>query len=111
MKKSKSGRKKKLTLSELEQSKASVLTGLGSVQSHRSYNRAIEEFIDWYCSEPILTLNRKAPMALRPIGCRHDPIENRQLRVSIHVPKAPDRQEAPDASFVQSALLCIIQFR
>jgi site-specific recombinase XerD len=65
MKKSKSGRKKKLTLSELEQSKASVLTSLGSVQSHRSYNRAIEEFIDWYCSEPRLTLNRKVVLQYR----------------------------------------------
>jgi site-specific recombinase XerD len=63
--KNKTGRKKKLALLELEQSKASVLTSLGSVQSHRSYNRAIEKFIDWYCSEPRLTLNRKVVLQYR----------------------------------------------
>ena len=47
-----------LTLPELEQSKTSVLNTLGSLQSRRSYQHAIGEFIDWYCSEPRLALNR-----------------------------------------------------
>lgn len=47
-----------LTLPELDQSKTSVLNTLGSLQSRRSYQHAMEEFIAWYCSEPRLALNR-----------------------------------------------------
>ena len=47
-----------LTLPELEQSKTSVLNTLGSLQSRRSYQQAMDEFIAWYCSEPRLALNR-----------------------------------------------------
>jgi site-specific recombinase XerD len=42
----------------LEQSKTSVLNTLGSLQSRRSYQHAMDEFIAWYCSEPRLALNR-----------------------------------------------------
>ena len=47
-----------MTLPELEQSKTSVLNTLGSLQSRRSYQQAMDEFIAWYCSEPRLALNR-----------------------------------------------------
>jgi len=47
-----------LTLPELAQSKTSVLNTLGSMQSRRSYQHAMDEFIAWYCSEPRLALNR-----------------------------------------------------
>jgi len=53
-----SQRPRYLTLPELEQSKTSVLNTLGSPQSRRSYQHAINEFIAWYCSEPRLALNR-----------------------------------------------------
>ncbi|PYV22566.1 MAG: hypothetical protein DMG24_16270 [Acidobacteria bacterium] len=43
-----------LTLPELDQSKTSVLNTLGSLQSRRSYQHAMDEFIAWYCSEPRL---------------------------------------------------------
>ena len=39
------------TLPELEQAKMAVLNTLGSPQSQRTYRRAMEEFIIWYCSE------------------------------------------------------------
>src|SRR5215472_10902745 len=51
-------RPRHLTLPELEQSKTSVLNTLGSLQSRRSYQHAMDEFIDWYCSEPRFALNR-----------------------------------------------------
>ena len=51
-------RSRNLTLPELEQSKTSVLNTLGSPQSRRSYQHAMDEFIAWYCSEPRLALNR-----------------------------------------------------
>jgi len=47
-----------LKLPDLEQSKSAVLNSLTSASSKRSYDRAIREFIDWYCSEPRLAFNR-----------------------------------------------------
>jgi len=44
--------------SRLEVSKSAVLNSLPSLSSRRSYDHAIREFIDWYCSEPRLTFNR-----------------------------------------------------
>jgi len=47
-----------LKLPGLEQSKSAVLNSLTSVSSKRSYDHAICEFIDWYCSEPRLAFNK-----------------------------------------------------
>ena len=51
-------RPRNLTRPELEQSKTFVLNTLGFLQSRRSYERTMNEFIAWYCSEPRLALNR-----------------------------------------------------
>jgi hypothetical protein len=47
-----------LKLPDLEQSKSAVLNSLTSPSSQRSYDHAIREFIDWYCSEPRLSFNK-----------------------------------------------------
>jgi hypothetical protein len=47
-----------LKLPDLEQSKSAVLNSLTSPSSQRSYDHAICEFIDWYCSEPRLAFNK-----------------------------------------------------
>ena len=47
-----------LRLPDLEQSKSAVLNSLTSQSSQRSYDHAIREFIDWYCSEPRLAFNK-----------------------------------------------------
>lgn len=47
-----------LKLPDLEQSKSAVLNSLTSPSSKRSYDHAIGEFIDWYCSEPRLAFNK-----------------------------------------------------
>jgi integrase len=47
-----------LKLPDLEQSKSAVLNSLTSPSSQRSYDHAIREFIEWYCSEPRLAFNR-----------------------------------------------------
>jgi integrase len=47
-----------LRLPDLEQSKSSVLNSLISPSSQRSYDHAIREFIEWYCSEPRLAFNK-----------------------------------------------------
>ena len=58
MAKSKRVPKTVLKLPDLEQSKSAVLNSLTSSSSKRSYDHAIREFIDWYCSEPRLAFNR-----------------------------------------------------
>ena len=51
-------RKTVLRLPDLDHAKASVLNTLSSPLSRRNYKFAMEQFIDWYCSEPRLALNR-----------------------------------------------------
>src|SRR3954453_12701376 len=53
------------TLPELDQTKISVLNSLTSLQSRRSYQHAMDEFIEWYCSEPRLALNRAVVLRYR----------------------------------------------
>jgi site-specific recombinase XerD len=47
-----------LRLPDLEQSKSAVLNSLTSQSSQRTYDHAIREFIEWYCSEPRLAFNK-----------------------------------------------------
>src|ERR1700719_3344295 len=47
-----------LRLPDLEHAKAAVLNSLTSLDAQRGYRHAIDEFVDWYCSEPRLALNR-----------------------------------------------------
>jgi hypothetical protein len=56
--KSKRAPKAVLRLPDLEQSKSAVLNSLASQSSQRSYDHAIREFIEWYCSEPRLAFNK-----------------------------------------------------
>jgi len=41
----------KLGIPDLEHSKSAVLRSLGSMDSRRGYQHAIDEFVAWYCSE------------------------------------------------------------
>ena len=50
----KSSTKSILRLPDLEHAKAAVLNSLNSADAKRGYRHAIDEFIDWYCSEPRL---------------------------------------------------------
>ena len=47
-----------LRLPDLEHSKSAVLNSLTSQSSGRSYEHAIREFTNWYCSEPRLAFNK-----------------------------------------------------
>ena len=60
--KRKSGTKEKrrvgktvLRLPNLEVAKSAVLNSLSCPDAQRSYRHAIDEFVDWYCSEPRLS--------------------------------------------------------
>ena len=47
-----------LKLPDLEQSKSAVLNSLTSQSSQRTYDHAIREFIEWYCSDPRLAFKK-----------------------------------------------------
>src|SRR3984957_17810772 len=57
--------KTKLGIPDLEHSKASVLRSLGSPDSRRGYQHAIDDFVAWYCSEPRLAFNKTAVLRYR----------------------------------------------
>jgi integrase len=47
-----------LRLPVLGQAKSAVLNSLTSADAQRGYWHAIDEFVEWYCSEPRLSFNR-----------------------------------------------------
>ena len=65
--------KTKLGLPDLDHSKSAVLDSLRSPESKRGYRHAIDEFIQWYCSEPRLSFNKVVVTRYRIF------LENRQL--------------------------------
>ena len=73
-----------LRLPDLEQSKSAVLNSLASQSSQRSYDHAIREFTDWYCSEPRLAFNKT-------VVTRSDLPRAGPLRVVDHQPSARRR--------------------
>src|SRR2546422_110611 len=62
-----------LRLLDLEHAKSAVLNSLTSPDAQRGYRHAIDEFVDWYCSEPRLAFNRIVVLRYR---CH---LESRQL--------------------------------
>jgi cellobiose phosphorylase len=57
--------KRVLALPDLEQSKTAVLNSLTSRNGQRSYDHAITDFVEWYCSEPRLAFNRTVVLRYR----------------------------------------------
>jgi hypothetical protein len=47
-----------LRLPDLDQAKSAVLNTLSSRDAQRGYRHAMDEFIEWYCSEPRLSFSR-----------------------------------------------------
>ena len=62
-----------LRLPDLEHAKTAVLSSLTSADAQRGYRHAINEFVDWYCSEPRLAFNRIVVLRYR------SHLESRQL--------------------------------
>jgi integrase len=63
--KKKRSSKRILALPDLERSKAAVLNSLTSKSGQRSYDHAITDFVEWYCSEPRLAFNRTVVLRYR----------------------------------------------
>ena len=62
------GRKKPKTvfrLPDLEHARTAVLNSLTNVDAQRGYRHAIDEFVEWYCSEPRLAFNRVVVLRYR----------------------------------------------
>ena len=57
--------KRVLGLPDLEQSKAAVLNSLTSKSGQLGYDRAITDFVEWYCSEPRLAFSRTVVLRYR----------------------------------------------
>ena len=51
-------RKAILRLPDLDHAKTPVLNSLTCPEAQRGYRHAIDEFVDWYCSEPRLAFNK-----------------------------------------------------
>src|SRR5436190_15399667 len=87
-----------LRLLDLEHAKTAVLNSLTSPDAQRGYRHAIAEFVDWYCSEPRLALNRTVVLRYR------SHLESRQLApgtVNLRlgaVPVSPTKR--PTAAFL-----------
>ena len=62
-----------LRLLDLEHAKTAVLNSLTSLDAQRGYHHAIDEFVEWYCSEPRLAFNRVVVLRYR------SHLESRQL--------------------------------
>src|SRR3974377_1317058 len=54
-----------LRLPDLDQAKSAVLNSLSSIDAQRGYRHAIEEFMEWYCSEPRLSFSRTVVLRYR----------------------------------------------
>src|SRR5215468_999240 len=54
-----------LRLPDLDQAKSAVLNSLTSIDAQRGYRHAIEEFIEWYCSEPRLSFSKTVVLRYR----------------------------------------------
>ena len=57
--------KRVLALPDLEHAKSAVLNTLTSKSGQRTYDHAITEFVEWYCSEPRLAFNRTVVLRYR----------------------------------------------
>jgi integrase len=57
--------KRVLRLLDLEHSKRSLLSTLGSPDSKRAYEFAVDHFVAWYCSEPRLAFNKTVVLRYR----------------------------------------------
>src|SRR5258707_12204677 len=52
-------------LPDLEVAKSAVLNSLSCPDAQRGYRHAIDEFVDWYCSEPRLSFSKTVVLRYR----------------------------------------------
>ena len=75
---------KVLRLNDLDHVKRAVLNTLGSTSSVRAYSHAIDDFIDWYSSEPRLAFSRPVVLRYRiELESRHLSASTINLRLAV----------------------------
>jgi hypothetical protein len=78
---------------DLDHSRSAVLDSLSSPESKRGYRHAIDEFIQWYCSEPRLSFNKTLVTRYRIyLENRHlaaEPLINDSLLFGVSRTKLP----------------------
>ena len=82
-----------LRLLDLEHAKTAVLNTLTSPDAQRGYRHAIDEFVDWYCSEPRLAFNRIVVLCYRSPVVRVDFSVPRMTIVDSHAFSPPSDAE------------------
>ena len=55
-------------LPDLDEAKSAVLNNLTSADAQRGYRHAIDEFVEWYCSEPRLSFSRTVVLRIEFIS-------------------------------------------
>ena len=99
--------KRVLRLPDLDHAKRTVLSSLGSPASVRAYEFAINDFIQWYCSEPRLAFSKHVVLRYRI------ELESRSLSAStINLRLAAVRRlafEAADSGLLSPELAAGIQ--
>ena len=99
----KKGRKKKtpkrvLRLPDLDDPKRAVLNTLGSPESKRAYEFAIDDFVTWYCSEPRLAFSNTVVLRYRL-----EPESRRLAPATINLRLAAVRRLAYEAATLGSS--------
>lgn len=96
-----------LRLLDLEHAKSAVLNSLNSAGAKRGYRHAIDEFVDWYCSERHLALNRTVVLRYR------SHLESRQLppgTINLHLGAVRSlAYEAADCGLLSADLAAAIR--
>src|SRR3989441_1391371 len=87
--------KRVLALPDLEQAKSAVLNTLTSVSGQRTYDHAINDFVEWYCSEPRLAFNRTVVLRYRIHLEQKQYAPSRSTCVSQQFAELPTRQLIP----------------
>jgi hypothetical protein len=87
-----------LRLPDLEHAKTAVLNSLTSPDAQRGYRHAIDEFVDWYCSEPRLAFNRIVVLRNALISNRVN--SHREQSICVLAPCADSRTKPPTAVFL-----------
>src|SRR6202453_565011 len=86
-----------LRLPDLEVAKTAVINSLSCPDAQRGYRHAIDEFVDWYCSEPRLSFSKTVVLRYRMhLESRHLAPGTINLRLG---PFAVWRMRPPTAAF------------
>src|SRR4051794_1837152 len=91
-----------LRLPDLDVAKSAVLNSLSCPDAQRGYRHAIDEFVEWYCSEPRLSFSKTVVLRYR----MH--LESRNLGSGYGQPSsrsgAPPAYEAADCGLLSADL-------